>query len=348
MIRGRKTLKRRPPLAEAWNRTRTVRGRKFLFRVETSEDAEDYRKYEDLRQEIWGFPEDSLPGTRNMLCENFLQDGSSLFLAVYAAERGGKVEVDPEHCVGFSYGFVGLKDKSRGFGSPDNLWFYSQYTGVRPEVRSFGLGVMIKEFQRQVLMDTFGLTTVVCTFDPLTGVNARRNVHHFGMEVVEYRVAVYGEFGGRLNRRDVPSDRFFMSWDLRRGRPARPAVKPDLLRSRASRLFQVEKREIAGRSGRIKLEVVRSVDPTARGRLVLVPVPADFYRMLRETDVEDEDVRRIPLDWRLKTREAFQALLDEGYRIVDFERMHGVGAYVLERGRAGRTEPREGGSPKRL
>ena len=39
-----------------------------------------------------------------------------------------------------------------------------------------------------------------------------------------------------------------------------------------------------------------------------------------QTDVEDENVRRIPLDWRLRTRDTFLTLFREGYRVTDFGR----------------------------
>lgn len=310
------------------SRIHVIRDRSFLFRVEDSADAADYRKYESLRNEIWGFPEDSLPGTRNMLCENFLHEGSSLFLAIYAADDKDKLQADPKSCVGFSYGFVGLKDKSLGFGAPDNLWFFSQYTAVIKDYRSYGLGVLIKEFQRDVLLDVLGISTVVCTYDPLAGVNARRNIHQLGMDVLEYRPAVYGDFGGFLNRRDIPSDRFFMSWDLRK--KAEPAeLSLETLRPLRDKLFKVEVEDVRGRSDRVKLEVIRKTRLTARGELLLVPIPEDFYLMLYETDVENQSVRRIPLDWRLATRKAFQSLLAARYRIIDFLRVDKGNYYVL-------------------
>lgn len=309
-----------------------IKGRRFLLEVESSANAEDYRKYEDLRSDIWGFPEDSLPGTRNMLCENFLHEGSSLYLAAYAADEKGNLERSPESCVGFSYGFVGLKDKSLGFDRPENLWFYAQYTGVRESFRSYGLGVLLKELQRDVLLRRFGVATVVCTYDPLTGVNARRNIHHFGMDVLEYRPAVYGEFGGYLNRSDIPSDRFFMSWDLKR-KLERPNLSPGSWRPLFGATLGFSVETVKGKSGPVKLEVVRDAAPVAapRGEFVLVPIPSDFYSMLRETDVDDPAVRRIPLDWRLATRKAFQSLLAEGYRIIDFTTVAGLGQYVLSR-----------------
>ncbi|MBM3297881.1 MAG: hypothetical protein FJY83_09835, partial [Candidatus Aminicenantes bacterium] len=158
-------------------------GRTFLFQVETSGRAADYAKYDVLRQEIWGFAEDHLPSERNLMCENFLHEGGSLMIAVTDCGPDAGPGSGGERLAGFSYGFVGIRDKNLGFRSAENLWFYSQYTGVKEEYRTFGLGVKIKEFQAEVLRGAFGITAVVCTYDPLTAVNARRNVRHFGMEV---------------------------------------------------------------------------------------------------------------------------------------------------------------------
>jgi predicted GNAT superfamily acetyltransferase len=290
---------------------------KFLLRVETSSRAEDYAKYETLRNAVWDFPDDRLAGTRNLLCENFCHDGTSLFIAAYAARPDGAFDESAERMAGFSYGFVGLRDKDAGFRSPDNLWFYSQYTGVRPEAEGFGLGVAIKEFQRDVLRRVYGIFTVVCTCDPLSAVNAHRNIRRFGMSVLEYRAAAYGEFGGRLNRSDVPSDRFFMSWDL--GQDAAPAPSaPGGLVSGAPLVLSVGRKPVLGRSGRAEIEIAGALDLAAAGDRVRLPIPADFYALLQQTDVDDPAVRRIPLDWRLRTREAFQALFGRGFRVVDF------------------------------
>ena len=295
----------------------SLRGRRFILKVEDSASAGDYPKFERLRNAVWGFPEDALAGPRNMACENFLHEGSSLFLAVYGEDAAGGLAEDAAHLVGFSYGFVGLKDKEAGYRSPENLWFYSQYTALLPECRGCGLGIRLKEFQRDVLMETLGIFTVVCTFDPLTAVNAHRNVHWFGMDVVEYRPATYGEFGGRLNRTDVPTDRFFMNWDLRRA--LRPAALPldDLLASGAG-LVEAADETVRGRSGPVETERIRGIRAAGGRDVVLVRIPSDFYVLLRETDVDDPDVRRIPVEWRMRTRTLFLDLSARGYRVVDF------------------------------
>jgi predicted GNAT superfamily acetyltransferase len=316
-------------------------GRTFLLRVEDSAAAADYQKYEDLRNTVWGFPEDRLAGTRNMMCENFLHEGSSLFIGAFVADEAGRFPREAASLAGFCYGFVGVRDKSRGFRDPANLWFYAQYLGVRPEFQSFGLGVRLKEFQREALLEHYGVTQVVCTFDPLTAVNAQRNIRHFGMEVVEYRVATYGEYGGLLNRLDVPTDRLFMSWDLTRPPGTRAAVS---VPAGTPRLFQVRTERVSGTSGETDVEVAGEPDlslgtaslgtSSVGAEVLLLPVPRDFYALLRETNVADPAVRGIPLDWRLKTRRALLDLLGRGYRIADFRRAENPPfdpAYILKR-----------------
>lgn len=299
------------------------RGRKFLLKVESSDAAEDYAKYEALRNDIWGYPEDNLPGSRNMMCENYLFDGSSLFLAAYVQDPSGAFIESRGHLAGFSYGFVGVRDKRIAFKSLDNLWFYSQYTGILPAYCGHGLGVSLKEFQREILLDVFGVATVTCTFDPLTGVNAARNVHRFGMEVLEYRAATYGEYGGFLNRLDVPTDRLFMIWDLKKPARRRELKLKSLLGARRE-VLDVERWLVQGRSGPLDFETVCGSRLDIGGPRLLVRIPSDYYHMLRETDVDDPAVRAIPLEWRMRTREAFQTLFARGYKLSDFGTVPGL------------------------
>lgn len=295
------------------------KGKKFLLRVEDSEDQEDYLKYEELRNKIWDWPGDHFASTRNMMCKNFFHDGSSIYIGVFRETEGRSfLERDRDHLIGFAYGFVGVKDPRRGFRDLDNIQFYSQYTAVQHGFGGFGLSIAIKEFQKEMLLDLMGIRTITCTYDPLTGVNAYRNIHYFGMEVVKYTVDIYGEFGGRLNRVDVPSDRFTMSWDLTKG-VERPAYDLDSLLRRERLVTQVEHATIPGKSGPVELEILRDVDLGIEDDFLLVEIPFDFYRLLEETDVEDDSVRTIPLNWRTKSREVFPNLLDRAYKVIDFK-----------------------------
>ncbi len=302
---------------EGLEKIQEIKGRKFLFKVETSARASDYTKYEDLRFEIWGEPTDTLPGERNMVCENFLHEGSSLFISVYVADENGQFREDKEHFIGFSYGFVGLKDKDTGFRKTDNLLFYSQYTGVRKDFWNYGLGIMIKEFQKEKIIKTFGIDTVTCTYDPLTGINAYRNIHHFGMEVLEYREACYGDFGGYLNRADVPCDRLFVSWDLRK-KVEKPEYDLDFFVDSDELALRSEYVEVRGLRGPVKLETVGGINLDSDSEFLLIEIPYDFYLMLRETDVPQKKIRNIPLEWRMESRRVFQTYLGRRYKIIDF------------------------------
>jgi predicted GNAT superfamily acetyltransferase len=62
--------------------------------------------------------------------------------------------------------------------------------------------------------------------------------------------------------------------------------------------------------------------------------------MLRETDVEDKEIRKIPVDWRMETRKVLQSLLEKSYRISDFCRTKTAPRscfYVLEKSAAPKT-----------
>jgi predicted GNAT superfamily acetyltransferase len=292
-------------------------GKRFLFAVEMSMDKNDYQKYEDLREEIWKEPTDRMAGERNMLCQNYFNRGSSLFTGVFIEDEAGQFPRDGSHLVGFSYGFIGVKDQELGFRLPENLLFYSQYLGVKKGFQSLGLGVRIKEFQKRIVMDVYGIDTITCTYDPLVGVNAYRNIHRFGMDVLEYKKSYYQDFGGELNRPDVPSDRLNVSWDLRKKVRKPPYVLDDLVDTDHLAVSS-QLREFPGHSGSVEMEVVKEVRLDLDQRFVLVEIPLDFYRMIKETDVADKNIRRIPLQWRMKTREVFQELLRRNFKIVDF------------------------------
>ncbi len=295
----------------------TIKGKKFLFAVETSPHKDDYQKYEDLREEIWKEPTDPMAGPRNMHCENYFDRGSSLFTGVFVEDEKGDFPRDSGHMVGFSYGFVGVKDKEIGFRSQENLMFYSQYLGVKKEFQRFGLGVLIKSFQRDAVLEILGVGTITCTFDPLVGVNAYRNIHRFAMEVVEYKEAFYKDFGGELNRIDVPCDRLYVSWDLEKS-IQRPKYELEELISPDHLALVTAIIEVEGRSGSVELEIVTDIKPDLRQEFLLVEIPIDFYMMLKETDVSDERVRAVPIEWRMRTRYVFQKLFQRGYRVIDF------------------------------
>jgi predicted GNAT superfamily acetyltransferase len=154
------------------------------------------------------------------------------------------------------------------------------------------------------------------------------------MDVLDYREAFYGDFGGLLNRLDIPCDRFFVTWDLKR-EIKRPEYDLDSLIESGSFVVHAEWKVIQGRKGPIKLEIVKEIDVELDDEFLLIEIPVDFYTMLRETDVEENRIRSIPLDWRMKTRQAFQTLFDRQYKIIDFRKIEKDGQvrdfYILKK-----------------
>ncbi|MFA9453736.1 MAG: hypothetical protein ACERK6_07430 [Candidatus Aminicenantaceae bacterium] len=313
-----------------------VKGKRFLFAVETSDRGVDYLKYERLRMDIWQDPADHLTGARNLMSENFLYNGASLFIAVYEEGRRGQFERDDEHLAAFAYGYVGVDDKIVAFRKQENLIFYSQYAAVRPDLQSRGLGILLKEFQREQVKERLGVRIITCTFDPLAGVNAYRNIHILGMEVRAYKDAYYEDFSGLLNREDVPSDRFLAAWDLdkQRSRKRSEVDLPGLLLAGAECLL-TEPARVPGKHVELDLRVARDLRPGPLPDPALIEVPFDFYTMLRETDVTDHQVRQIPIAWRDVSRRAFHTLFAAGYRVIDFRYLKSDGEkrdfYVLSK-----------------
>jgi len=294
-----------------------VRGRRFLFAVEASRRGADYERYERMRLEIWDDPGDHMAGQRNMVSENFFTHGGCLYIGIYREDEEGGFPRRAEHLVGFAYGYVGIKDKTIAFRNPSNLVFYSQYAAVNPEFRNLGLGVRLKEFQRDQVRDLMGVKAVICTYDPLVGVNAYRNIHVFGMEVVSYQDAYYRGFIGRLNRPDVPADRLLVHWDLERQK-VREAIDLPYLLEHGHNLSGIELKRIDGRSGPTEVPVIKGVREETSLDPILIEIPFDYYTMLYETDVADQGVRQIPITWRLLVRRAFHTQLAAGYGVKDF------------------------------
>lgn len=299
------------------------RGRRFLLFVETGARDEDYQKYEDLRQEIWEEPDDHFSSRRNMAGENYFSCGGSLFTGAYSEDENGRIPRRPEQFVGFTYGYVGAMDKNIGYRRRDNLHFYSQYAAVREDMRRFGLGSALKHHQADAVQNILGVDVISCTFDPLTGVNANRNIHKLGMRVEKYIASCYRNFGGRLNREDIPSDRFYVTWNLQNRRQKPVSLDSKKLTADAAWALLARTAQIKGSGGRMEIQVPGQKISTSgdlESDIVLVEIPGDFYHMLRSTDTGDPTVRRIPLEWRMASRRVFSLLMECGFRVFDFQR----------------------------
>src|SRR5438874_11837294 len=118
--------------------------------------------------------------------------------------------------VGFCFGFAGLRD--------GQLRLCSHQLGVIPELRGTGIGIELKQAQRNDAR-RLGVELVTWTFDPLEARNAYINLHRLGCIARLYDRDHYGAMEDELNR-GLPSDRFEAEWWLRRTKPFLPAGDP--------------------------------------------------------------------------------------------------------------------------
>ena len=112
---------------------------------------------------------------------------------------------------------IGAFDRDRlvgsvfGFPTREPNVLHSHYMAVHPEFRRAGLGVALKQSQRQWCLDR-GITVMRWTYDPLQLGNAHLNLRALGARGVSYHVDHYGHLGG-ING-SLPSDRVTVSWQL--------------------------------------------------------------------------------------------------------------------------------------
>jgi predicted GNAT superfamily acetyltransferase len=114
-----------------------------------------------------------------------------------------------------------------GFATREPHVLHSHYMAVDPAWRRQGLGVELKQRQRQWCLER-GITHMRWTFDPLQLGNAHLNLRVLGARGVTYHVNHYGTLGG-ING-ELPSDRVTVLWNLSddAARPA-PRLSIDVL-----------------------------------------------------------------------------------------------------------------------
>ena len=241
---------------------------------------DEFAACEAMSREIWGAAE------RNVVPRELLltmqQNGGLVHGAFFPNER----------LVGFCFGFVGRRD--------GRLRLCSHQLGVLPEFRGSGIGIALKQAQRDDAL-RLGYELVSWTFDPLEARNAYINLHRLGCIARLYDRDHYGAMEDDLNR-GLPSDRLEAEWWLRR-------PKPSTATGEAQVILRV------GADG----GPIREPSHPSAGTTVLISIPPDFQQVKRAS-------HELALRWRMESRAAFEAALTAGLVAVDFRR---EGTYVM-------------------
>lgn len=272
-----------------------------MFRIRDLKGIDDYQAVVELEQAIWGYTD--------------MADVVTVPVFIITVKRGGILIGafdETDRMIGFAFSIVGMKD-----GRPMQ---WSHMMGVVPEHRRTGLGRALKLGQRERALAA-GFDLMEWTFDPLQALNAHLNFARLGVVCDEYVENLYGESTSALHR-GTPTDRFVVQWWL-----GRPHVERRLRRDEP---FAVRAREATDAPvvnpphDGPRWRAPGRGDLALASRRVWVEIPTGFTEMQQEAP----DLAR---EWRLSTREIFQAYFDRGYRAVDFElqRDRGGGRYLL-------------------
>lgn len=257
----------------------------MYFAVRDLTTYDEYLQVRDVQQQIWGFA-----------------GGEGLYPPMLntAAENGGVVigAFDGAKLIGFIFGFVGIHWDRR-------LKLCSQTMGVLPEYRNRRIATTLKWAQRQRVLEN-GIDLITWTYDPLEAPNARLNLHALGGVSHVYKRNLYGENFGALGR-GLPSDRFLIEWWLnsddvqRRAQGLKPPpIGLDSPIANACGGHTIDRR-------------IEAIDLELDAPIIRIEIPNDL-QAIRQADMA------LALDWRLKTRDLFEAYFARGYEAVDFVR----------------------------
>jgi predicted GNAT superfamily acetyltransferase len=258
----------------------------------------DCRRVAALEAEVWGDEMEIVPAG----------------LLVVSAKRGGILlgTFDGGELVGFVWSMPGRR------GEVTTQW--SHMLGVRPAARGRGVGIALKQAQRERALDQ-GLELVEWTFDPLMARNAHLNFARLGTVSSTYLRDAYGSLSGPLHR-GTPTDRLIAEWWIRTPEVVRrvEGVVPGALTSHGE-----TPQAIQVAAGTDWPEPVR-VHSDSTAPMVELAVPPRFAEM-------QGAATGLALAWRMAVREGFEAYFGRGYRVEAFryDRDSGGGAYRLVR-----------------
>ncbi len=272
-----------------------------MIRIRDLHGLDDYRAVVELEQAIWGYTD--------------LADVVTVPVLIITVKRGGILIGafdDNDRMIGFAFSIVGVKH--------GRATQWSHMMGVLPEHRRTGLGRMLKLAQRDRAIAA-GFDLMEWTFDPLQALNAHLNFAKLGVVCDEYVENLYGDSTSALHR-GTPTDRVVVQWLLKEPHVERRIAGTDAPSMRANEAAEAPLVNQTIDAGRWPAPGVS--DLAIEARRVWVEIPIGFTQMLQETP-------DLALEWRMKTREIFNAYFGRGYRAVDFalERERGGGRYLL-------------------
>src|SRR5207245_3855413 len=130
--------------------------RHFPVEVRLVRSHDEFAACEAMSRDIWGAAERNVVPRELLLT---MQINGGLVLGAFGPDQ---------RMVGFVFGFAGVRD--------GRLRICSHQLGVMPEYRGRGIGIALKQAQREEAL-RLGYELITWTFDPLEARNAYINLH---------------------------------------------------------------------------------------------------------------------------------------------------------------------------
>jgi predicted GNAT superfamily acetyltransferase len=264
------------------------------FHIRDVEGEPEFHAIEDLQKEAWQFSDlDTVPA-------------ATLIATQHA---GGSVlgAFEGDSMIGFAYAFPALEDA--------HVSMHSHMLAVKPEYRNCHAGFYMKLVQRERALEK-GLDEITWTFDPLQSLNAHLNFTKLGVISHQYIPNFYGEATSSPLHSGFGTDRLWVRWLL----------NSDRVKRRTSI-------DASRRAGSISLDA--SDGAAVIGSALIYsdgsrPLLGDFSSLAatrcaieipHNINALKEGEPKFGVEWRVATRAAFLAALDEGFIAEDFVRV---------------------------
>jgi predicted GNAT superfamily acetyltransferase len=177
--------------------------------------------------------------------------------------------------------------------------------GILPEYRNKGVAATLKWAQRERVRAN-EIDLITWTYDPLEAPNARLNLHTLGGVARVYKQNIYGENFSALGA-GLPSDRFLVEWWIEservQQRHDRAVAEP----------LGVDSPIANTCTGVTGDRHITAIDLNLDASIIRVEIPNDL-QAIKKTNMA------LAQDWRLKTRDLFEAYFARGYEAIDFVR----------------------------
>ena len=273
----------------------------MIYSISVVDDADGFRRIEELQKIIWGFSDISIVPT--IALKTAVQTGGVLL---------GAFSQDDNEMIGFVLGYTATQN--------GNSFHYSTMTGVIPDKRFGGVGYALKVQQRAVVLSQ-KIDRIVWVYDPLESLNGYFNILKLGSICRRYENNYYGDMRDQLNK-GLPTDRFYVEWFLNSARVHSRLNKSEVAKS-------IDIYPIVN-STTLKSGCLCNVDwkLDCKGDRVFVEIPPNFQK-IKKLEID------LAYQWRLQTRTIFKHYFDQGYVVTNlvtaFEHGEKKCFYVLEK-----------------